>query len=174
MSKKTEQTKSELYKTRNDLSPKTRVQLINCLNETLADIVDLRSQVKHAHWNVKGMQFYSLHLLFDEISKELDDYADEIAERLVALGGTAMGTIRMAAAMTTLPDYPFEIVKGEDHVHALIDRMAPVAQSLRTGIDRCTELGDADTADLYTQVSRDVDKRLWFLEAHFQEEDEDD
>lgn len=157
-----------LYPTRIDLSVETRSQVIKILNHTLALSLDLKTQVKQAHWNVKGMDFYQLHELFDEMASELEEFVDLIAERVTALGGLAMGTARVAASESTLPEFPFDILDGKDHVTALADRYAAYAKTVRQAIDQTDELGDADTADLYTEVSRAIDKRLWFLEAHLQ------
>lgn len=166
MSKKP--SKNGLHQTRIDLSSKSRAQLVEILNESLADTFDLFSQVKQAHWNVKGHQFYQLHLLFDEIASELLEYVDELAERITALGGTAMGTVRMAASKSSLAEYPPDVLEGLDHIAALSERFAMYCQVLRAKIEKTTDLGDADTADLYTEISRNSDKRLWFLEAHLQ------
>ncbi|MGE5659220.1 MAG: DNA starvation/stationary phase protection protein Dps [Actinomycetota bacterium] len=160
--------KQHLHPSRIDLSTETRSQVIGILNQTVATTLDLKTQVKQAHWNVKGMDFYQLHELFDELATELEGYIDEFAERITALGGLAVGTARAAAAGSMLPEYPFDILDGKDHVTALADRYAPYAKSLREAIDKTAELGDADTADLYTEVSRAIDKRLWFLDAHLQ------
>jgi starvation-inducible DNA-binding protein len=146
----------------------TRSQIVGLLNATLATTLDLKTQVKQAHWNVKGMDFYQLHLLFDEMATELEDYVDTVAERVTALGGLAVGTARTAAADSILPEFPFDILDGKEYVTALADRYAPYAKHLRVAIDKTGELGDADTADLYTEISRTIDKRLWFLEAHLQ------
>ncbi len=163
-------TKNGLHQTRIDLSGKSRLQLVQILNQSVADTFDLYSQVKQAHWNVKGHQFYQLHLLFDEIAGELLEFVDELAERVTALGGTVAGTVRFAAAESQLSEYPLEILEGLDHIAALADRFAHYCQLCRENIEESDELGDADTADLYTEISRVVDKRLWFLEAHLQAE----
>ncbi len=160
--------KSELHHTRNDISAKNRAQLVDLLNESVADTFDLYSQIKQAHWNVKGHQFYQLHLLFDEIAGEILEFVDEQAERITSLGGTAMGTVRMASESSKLPEYPSDILEGLDHIAALSERFGIYCQSVRANIEKATELGDADTADLYTEISRLADKRLWFLEAHLQ------
>jgi starvation-inducible DNA-binding protein len=160
--------KQRLYPTRIDMSVGARSQIVELLNATLATTLDLKTQVKQAHWNVKGMDFYQLHLLFDEMATELEEYVDTVAERVTALGGFAVGTARVAAADSILPEFPFDIVDGKEYVTALADRYAPYAQHLRVAIDKAAELGDADTADLYTEISRTIDKRLWFLEAHLQ------
>lgn len=157
-----------LHPTRIDLSAEIRTQVIDSLNQAVAVTTDLKSQTKQAHWNVKGMDFYQLHELFDEIAGELEGFIDLLAERVTALGGVALGTIRMAVAASTLPEYPVEILDGKDHIAALADRFAIYAKLLRDGIAHTDELGDADTADLYTEISRVADMRLWFLEAHLQ------
>ncbi|WNZ22593.1 DNA starvation/stationary phase protection protein Dps [Leptolyngbya sp. NK1-12] len=155
-----------LSDTRIDMPANVRSQVVAILNQTLASTLDLKTQVKQAHWNVKGMDFYQLHELFDELASELEEYIDMVAERVTALGGVAMGTARVAASQSELPEYPLDILDGKDHVTALADRYAAYAKSLRDNIDATDDLGDADTADLYTEISRGIDKRLWFLEAH--------
>lgn len=155
-----------LYPTRIDLPETVRAAVITLLNQTLAATLDLKTQAKQAHWNVKGMDFYQLHELFDELAGELEDYVDMVAERITALGGTALGTARTAAAASILPEYPLDAVSGAEHVTALAERFAAYAKHVREAIDQTDDQGDADTADLYTEISRTVDKRLWFLEAH--------
>lgn len=156
----------KLYTTRIDLAEGLRVQEIEILNQTLAATLDLKTQTKQAHWNVKGMDFIQLHELFDEMATELEEYVDMVAERVTALGGIALGTARIAASKSILEEYALDAVTGADHVKALADRYGVYAQHVREAIDRTDELGDADTADLYTEISRAIDKRLWFLEAH--------
>lgn len=163
-----QQYQRRLYPTRIDIPADVRVQVVELLNQTLAASTDLKTQVKQAHWNVKGMDFYQLHELFDEIATEVEDYTDKLAERITALAGYAVGTSRAAAQFSILPEYPFDINSSEDHVAALADRLAIYAKHLRQAIDKTGELGDADTNDLYVEVSRVVDMRLWFLEAHLQ------
>ena len=155
-----------MYSTRIDLPSNVREEIIGTLNKTLAATLDLKTQTKQAHWNVKGMDFYQLHELFDEMAGELEEYVDMVAERVTALGGTALGTARIAASDSILPEYPLDAVTGADHVTALADRFAAYAKHVRGAIDTTDDLGDADTADLYTEISRTIDKRLWFLEAH--------
>jgi starvation-inducible DNA-binding protein len=159
---------SRLYPTRIDIAAEKRSQLAVLLNQSLAATSDLKSQAKQAHWNVKGTDFYQLHELFDEIAGELEEYIDMIAERVTALGGYATGTVRMAVASSILPEFPTDIITGMEFVTALADRFALYAKHLRSAIEKSEDLGDADTADLYTEVSRTVDKRLWFLDAHLQ------
>jgi starvation-inducible DNA-binding protein len=158
--------KQKLYSTRIDLAEDIRVKVTEILNQTLAATLDLKTQTKQAHWNVKGMDFYQLHELFDEMATELEEYVDMVAERVTALGGVAMGTARIAAAESILPEYALDAVSGAEHVTALADRFGAYAKHVREAIDSTNDLGDADTADLYTEISRTIDKRLWFLEAH--------
>jgi starvation-inducible DNA-binding protein len=159
---------SRLYPTSIDIPAETRSQVVVILNQTLAATLDLKTQVKQAHWNVKGSDFYQLHEMFDEIAGEMEEYIDLVAERVTALGGYACGTARMAVANSILPEYPDNISAGMEHVAALADRFALYAKHLREAIAKTDHLEDADTADLYTEVSRTIDKRLWFLEAHLQ------
>ena len=156
------------FPTRHDLPAEARAGLVELLNRQLADTHDVRTQTKHAHWNVKGPNFYQLHLLFDTLAEQLDGFSDEIAERATALGGVAYGTARMVAANTRVPEFPADVFDGLEVVAALADRYRALAKSTRDAIDEADGLGDKDTADLFTEVSRGVDKSLWFLEAHLQ------
>lgn len=154
------------YPTRIDLDIDVRKQVAGVLNQTLAATLDLKTQTKQAHWNVKGMDFFQLHELFDEMASELEEYVDMVAERITALGGTPLGTSRIAAANSILAEYDLDAVDGVEHVTALAERFATYARHVREAIAQTDDLGDADTADLYTEISRTIDKRLWFLEAH--------
>lgn len=156
-----------MFDTRIDLPGDARGELVTLLNQQLADTFDLFTQSKQAHWNVKGENFYQLHELFDELAESIFPYIDMIAERATALGGAATGTARMAASASRLTEFP-DIVAGMECVKALADRFAALAKTTRAGIDRADELKDMDTADLLTEVSRTLDKDLWFLEAHLQ------
>jgi starvation-inducible DNA-binding protein len=156
------------FSTRIDLPLDVRGLMIALLNQQLADAFDLYSQTKQAHWNVKGAQFYPLHELFDKLAEELEGYADLIAERATALGGLALGTVRLSAN-SQLAEFPSDVTGSLPTVKALADRYATLAASTRKAIDTATGQGDADSADLFTEVSRGLDKALWFLEAHLQE-----
>jgi starvation-inducible DNA-binding protein len=158
-----------MYKTKIDISEKTRRNVIVILNERLADAIDLQSQVKQAHWNVKGPNFIALHELFDKISDAVLEYVDDLAERITSLGGTAEGTVAVAAKRSKLKNYPLSITAGKDHLFYLSTQLSVYGKAVRTAIDDTGKLGDADTADLFTGISREVDKYLWFLEAHLQE-----
>ncbi len=128
----------------------------------------MKTQAKQAHWNVKGPHFIGLHELFDQVATAVEAHTDLIAERVTALGGTAMGTTRVVAQKSTLSEYPLEIIDGTAHVDALSTAMADFGKNIRKGINDTDKLGDADTADLFTEVSREIDKLLWFVEAHIQ------
>jgi starvation-inducible DNA-binding protein len=154
--------------TKNDLSPKLRKKVIETLADRLADATDLMLQTKQAHWNVKGPSFIALHELFDKVNGATQEWVDLIAERIVQLGGTAEGTLQAAAKRTTMKAYPLTIVSGKDHVEALSSALTAFGKKARAAIDKTGKAGDADTADLFTEVSRDVDKYLWFVEAHNQ------
>jgi starvation-inducible DNA-binding protein len=158
------------FKTSIDIEAGKRQQLITVLNQQLADTFDMMSMMKQAHWNVKGPQFIALHELFDEIANGLIPYVDIIAERVTALGGMAMGTVRMAAQASRLDAYPTDVVNSLETVRVVADRLADLAASTREAGDRAEELHDMDTNDLFLEVSRDLDKWLWFLEAHLQGE----
>jgi starvation-inducible DNA-binding protein len=157
-----------LNPTKNDLPLESRKKIIELLQARLADCADLQSQAKQAHWNVKGVNFIALHKLFDEIYEEVGEFVDEIAERGIELGGTMHGTARAIAAKTSLPEYPLEIKAWNDHVSAMSDALAAFGKLARAAIDEAAKLGDADTADLFTEVSRGIDKKLWMVEAHLQ------
>lgn len=157
-----------MHDTKNDLPERTRTKVAKLLNERLADAIDLGGQTKHAHWNVKGPNFIALHELFDKVAESVEDQIDDIAERVTALGGTAHGTIAIVSKTTSLQPYPDDITDGMDHVQALASALGDYGKKIRKGIAQADKLDDADTADLFTQISRDVDKYLWFLEAHLQ------
>ncbi|MBX3293071.1 MAG: DNA starvation/stationary phase protection protein Dps [Acidobacteria bacterium] len=157
-----------MHTTKIDIPLETREKVVEILNQRLADAFDLRSQAKQAHWNVKGMNFIALHELFDQVAALMEPHIDDIAERVTTLGGTARGTVRVAAQNSSLAEYPLEITDGADHVDALSSALADLGKKVRGDIDATDELGDKDTADLLTGVSRTVDKMLWFVEAHRQ------
>src|SRR6201987_3604965 len=162
--------KPAMFATKNDLSEDIRTKAIQLLNARLADAIDLATQIKQAHWNVKGPTFIALHELFDKVNEDVEDYVDDIAERAVQLGGIADGTARMAAKRSSLSEYPANISDGRSHVEALSSVLAAFGKSARKAIDQANEFGDLDTADLFTEVSRGIDKWLWFVEAHLQAE----
>src|SRR5437667_5060976 len=146
--------------TQNDLAEATRAKVIALCNERLADAIDLQTQCKYAHWNVKGPNFIALHELFDKINEQVE----------VQLGGVAEGTARMVAKRSSLSEYPVNTVDRRSHLEALSSALAAFGTAARKGIDQANELGDLDTADLFTEVSRGIDKWLWFVEAHLQAE----
>ncbi len=158
----------KMYETENDISQNRRVEIGALLNQRLADAVDLQTQMKQAHWNVKGPHFIGLHELFDKIDEAVEAYVDLIAERIVQLGGIAEGTARVAAGRSRLEEYPLTIADGSAHVEAVSKALSTFGHEARNSIDQADELGDADTSDLFTEISRGIDKWLWFVEAHSQ------
>src|SRR5213080_5020210 len=158
----------KMYETENDISQNRRVEISALLNQRLADAVDLQTQMKQAHWNVKGPSFIGLHELFDKVDEAVESYVDLIAERIVQLGGIAEGTVRVAAARSRLEEYPLDIANGMAHVEAVAKALSTFGHEVRKTIDEAEELENADTADIFTEISRGIDKWLWFVEAHSQ------
>ncbi len=159
----------KLHETKNNLSANAKSVAIDLLNARLADAIDLALLTKQAHWNLKGPEFIAIHEMIDTFRTDVDGHVDTMAERVVQLGGTALGTTQVVAKTTTLAPYPTNIYKIGDHLHALIERYGQVANATRKAIDQADDAGDKDTADIFTEVSRALDKALWFLEAHTQE-----
>ena len=145
--------------------------MIDLLNQQLADALDLGLEVKQAHWNVKGPHFIGLHELFDKTAEALEEFIDGMAERAVEIGGTALGTVQVISKNSRLPPYPLDLISGKGHVAALSNALAAFGATTRAAIDIAGKAGDANTADLFTEVSRGVDKLLWMIEAHAQAND---
>jgi starvation-inducible DNA-binding protein len=159
-------TDHHLYTTRISLREVDRDQLTAWLNELLATAIDLQSQVKQAHWNVTGLQFYELHLLFDKIAESVGEHVDLIAERVTALGGRAYGTARIAANRSSLPEFPIHAEGPKAYLEAVAERLGGFANEVREKIKQAAQLGDDTSADVLTEISRGIEKRLWFVEAH--------
>ncbi len=155
-----------LRKTKLDLKSNVKSVAIDLLNARVADGIDLALVTKQAHWNLRGAQFIAVHEMLDGFRTELDGHVDTMAERVVQLGGTALGTVQTVTKASELPAYPTDIHAISDHLDALIERYGQFANSVRKNIDEADEAGDKDTADILTGVSRSLDKALWFLEAH--------
>lgn len=152
--------------TKNDLPKDSRRQMAEMLNARLADTIDLYTHAKQAHWNVRGARFLSLHELFDTVSKMAVEHADEIAERAAQLGSEVYGTLRVAAKTTSLREYPHAIAEGDAHIPALANSLAAYGKNVREAIAKGQQAEDFDTADMFTDISRAVDKMLWFVESH--------
>lgn len=165
---KTANPKTKSFDTRIDIAAADRKKLIALLNQQLADNTDLYTQTKQAHWNVKGIHFLQLHELFDEVAEMIQGYSDDLAERVTALGGYANGTVRMAAAGSSLDEYPVDATEGDAHLHAVRDRWAAYAGSTREASRKAADLNDPTTEDLFIEISRSVDKGLYFIESHLQ------
>jgi starvation-inducible DNA-binding protein len=157
-----------MFRTHIDLPPEARQKVVDLLNRQLAATLDLYTQTKQAHWNVKGSDFFQLHELFDQLATGVYEFIDKIAERATALGGYALGTARMAAEASNLPEFPRDAIDGKQHLEALIERYARYAADNRKALDEADDEDDKASADLFTEIARTVDKDLWFLEAHLQ------
>ena len=154
--------------TKNTLPENSRNKVTNLLNDVLASCTDAMLNAKQAHWNVKGPHFIALHELFDDVFENLEEATDLIAERIVQLGGIAEGTAKVVTVKTQIKEYPLSIHDGHSHVEYLSNTLAKLGEIVRKGIDHCGEYGDVDAADILTEVSRGIDKYLWFVEAHLE------
>lgn len=157
------------HRTTNNLDSNAKTVSIGLLNARVADGIDLALIIKQAHWNLKGRQFIGIHLMLDTFRAEVSEFVDTMAERAVQLGGTALGTSQVVVQNSKIKPYPTDIYKVEDHLHALIESFSTMANAVRANIDEADDAGDPATADVFTEVSRGLDKNLWFLEAHIQE-----
>ena len=154
-----------MYKTPSQLPEAARTAVIHALNEILADGLDLHSQLKVAHWNVRGPQFPALHPLFEQFANQLATHNDSIAERAVTLGGLAVGTARSVAKRSRLEEYPAETIRDVDHVSLLADRFESFLVAAREARSRTEKVGDTDSVDLLTGLITDFEKNAWFLRA---------
>lgn len=161
-------TVKRFYKNRVALPDEVKQNVVEAMNVTLAASLDMYSQAKYAHWNVKGVNFYQLHLVFDDVAKTIFKQIDAIAERITQLGGTANGTVRMSAANSPIPAYNVEALSGPDHVEALANSLGTYAKELREASDKVDEFGDGPTSDFYNQLIVDAEEELYFLESHLE------
>jgi starvation-inducible DNA-binding protein len=155
-----------MHPTHNTLSQNIRTQSVELLNRHLAAAIDLHGQLKQAHWNVRGPSFIGVHELFDKVAGEAESYSDLIAERAAGLGGAAEGTVQVASERSFLIPYPLRIADENQHIFAVAATLAAFGQSARDAIGQSETVGDADTADLFTAISRGVDHQLWLVESH--------
>jgi starvation-inducible DNA-binding protein len=157
-----------MYKTANTMSKNMRAKSVVVLNRHLAAAIDLHAQVKQAHWNVRGPTFIAIHELFDKVADAVEEYSDTIAERAGALGGAAEGTIQIAVEHSFLHRYKLSVDAAEAHIAGVTAALATFGESLRSAIDETAAFGDADTSDVFTEISRGVDQQLWLVESHRQ------
>jgi starvation-inducible DNA-binding protein len=155
-----------MHTTKNSLDAAKRVKSVGLLSTGLVHALDLERHAKQAHWNVRGQNFKALHELFDDVAQQAEDASDLLAERLVALGGTADGRVATVADRSTLPEYPLESVGSATHIEAMSRSLAAFGSVARDAIDQAAGWGDADTSDVFTELSRELDKTLWMVEAH--------
>ncbi|MGE3171465.1 MAG: DNA starvation/stationary phase protection protein Dps [Planctomycetota bacterium] len=154
-----------MYQSPSSLAPEARTEISQALNVVLTDGIDLQTQIKVAHWNIKGPQFPGLHPLFDTFAQELSLHNDGIAERVVTLGALAVGTARHVAANSSLSDYPQDVTRDQEHVKLLASRFESYLASLRKGRAVAEKHGDDDTVDQLTAVVQAFEKHAWFLRA---------
>lgn len=157
-----------MYRNHVALPEEVKKNVVDVMSVTLAAALDLYSQAKFAHWNVKGMNFYQLHLVFDHVADEIFEQIDPIAERMTQLGGVANGTVRQSAASSPIPPYNVDAVSGPDHLNALINSLATYAKALRDASEKVGDLGDEPTSDFYNQLIIDAEEQLYFLESHLE------
>ena len=157
-----------MYETRIALSPEVKAQVVDVMQERLAEALDMYSQAKFAHWNVKGDNFYQLHLVFDKVAETIFPQIDEIAERLTQLGGVANGTVRQSAMVSRIPEYNVDLVAGMEHVCALADALGHYCKELREASDKIDEIGDEPTSDFFKQLVVEAEEVLYFLESHLE------
>lgn len=155
-----------MHQTHNTLPEVVRGQAVELLNLHLACAIDLRAQIKQAHWNVRGPGFFAVHTLFDAVADVVDVATDDIAERARGLGGTAFGTIQTAVMRSVLLPYPLDVADAQKHLFAVAAALAAFGQSVRSASDKIAKFGDADTADLLTGISRGIHQQLWLVESH--------
>ena len=155
-----------MHPTRNTLPESIRAQSVEMLNNHLAACIDLHGQVKQAHWNVRGPGFMAVHQLFDQVSEQVEIFSDQLAERAGGLGGIAQGTVQMAAKRSFLVPYNLGIADENKHLFAVSGSLAAFGQSVRDAAAQAMKIGDADTSDLLTEISRGIDQQLWFVESH--------
>ena len=163
-----------MFYTKNDLPEDVRQNIIHLFQELLSDGIDLMLQTKQAHWNVKGSQFIAVHKLFDRIHKEVKEGVDNVAERIVQLGGVAQGTCQVISKNTTLPEYPLNIFDWQEHAEFLSDSIAAFCSLTRKGIDQVSDWNDPVSEDILIKISRDLEKDLWFVESHLFQDKADD
>ncbi len=148
------------------LKAEHREQLVDLLNVLTCTTLDLTYQVKQAHWNIKGPQFFARHELFDKLATRLRNFTDDLAERASTLGGYAEGTVRLAAEKSALPEYDLKAIEGRTHIRALVERYDTFTATVRTGIETARKLEDPATEDLLIEILRGSELDMWFLESH--------
>lgn len=154
-----------MYKSPSHLSEEVRTKIADTLNARLADGLDLHSQIKVAHWNIKGPQFAALHPLFETFAVSLAAFNDSIAERAVTLGARAYGTVRHVAKASGLPDYPQDTSRDLEHVRLLAERFEKYLDNVRQSRSVAEKQNDTDTVDLFTGIVTELEKNAWFLRA---------
>ena len=158
----------KMYQNRVALSDDQKSKVVEVMQDRLAEALDMYSQAKFAHWNVKGVNFYQLHLLFDSVAEAVFPQIDQIAERMTQLGGVANGTVRQSANGSQIPEFEVSLTAGMDYVNALANSLGCYCQSLREASDKIDEIGDEPTADFFKALDIEAEEQLYFLESHLE------
>ena len=158
----------KMYRNRVALSDEQKTKVVAVMQERLAEALDMYSQAKFAHWNVKGVNFYQLHLVFDSVAEAIFPQIDQIAERMTQLGGVANGTVRQSATTSQIPEFNVKLVAGMDYVNALANSLGTYAHSLREASEQIDEIGDEPTSDFFKQLDIEAEEQLYFLESHLE------
>ena len=159
---------TRMYKNRVALPDDVKKQVVEEMSKTLAASLDMYSQAKFAHWNVKGLNFYQLHLVFDDTAKTIFKQIDKIAERFILIGGIAIGTVWYSSATSEIPPYNVDAISGPEHLEALANALGTYCALLRDVSDKVDEIGDSPTSDFYNQLIVDSEEELYFLESHME------
>lgn len=155
-----------MRKTKISIPEKNRIELVQMLNKTLANISDLYLQIKQMHWNIKGPEFIALHKLLDEVAERVEEHVDIVAERATSLGGIAFGTAEEIVKNSVLRKYPVALYSIEEYLEQLTHNFAIAGELVRNDIKKCEDLADYATGDVFIALTRELDKDLWLLESN--------
>lgn len=149
------------------IANKNRSEVISLLNGVLADAHVLYIKTRNFHWNVTGPNFIALHKLFDDQYVQLQNAIDEIAERVRALDGIALGSMEEFLKEASLKEVPGDFLDASKMLAKLVKDHEAVIVKLRKGINLCEEYEDMGTSDFLTGLMQDHEKMAWMLRAHF-------
>lgn len=155
----------KLMETKNVLPEGARVVVAEALEQLVYDTVDFWSQMKTAHWNLRGPRFLELHQFFDLLAQRLEKAADKISERAVQLGCHAQGTVRESAKCSRMPDFGQKLYDEKAAVPGLIRRYGIYTEWLKQATEVAFKEGDQVTANMLITMMEKFDKDLWMLEA---------
>jgi starvation-inducible DNA-binding protein len=149
------------------LDEKTRAASVKNLNQILADTITLRDLYKKHHWQVSGHTFYQLHLLFDKHAEAQGELVDEIAERIMLLGGVSVAMAHDVAETTRIPRPPTGREEVPVQIRRLLEAHEIILKASRAAAEEASELGDEGTNDLLiSDVVRTNELQVWFVAEH--------